>query len=235
MLAGHTPVIIDREREATPPRGFFYLHDNCNLPLTPQAIQVYKTGGTSAEYSQKVYGGVNDNVSFGKNIGQRSGYDPAEALNILNGLQNGMVKQRSIRSFHETVLSLREDYARVIFTLPINRFLPGTWKYQENSVEVFKLDEGEDLQNFCVYSADSGIPWYRAGAMFGYAFREFPYVKDGCRVVTKVIGGGSMIGGGSALPAYKNFLFTGRFGSWSKQLAHESFQQVLNWLTSKEG
>ncbi|KKL08747.1 hypothetical protein LCGC14_2572790, partial [marine sediment metagenome] len=91
------------------------------------------------------------------------------------------------------------------------------------SVGVYPLNAGEVLKNFCVYSADINIPWYRAGAMFGYAFREFPHVVPGHRVVIKVMSG-------NTVPEHKYVLFTGRFGKWTKQLSHESYEEVLNWL-----
>ncbi|KKL55749.1 hypothetical protein LCGC14_2252260, partial [marine sediment metagenome] len=93
----------------------------------------------------------------------------------------------------------------------------------KGSVGVFSLDAGEVLKNFCIYSADQSIPWYRAGSMFGYAFREFPYAVPGHRVITKVVPGDNV-------PTYRYVLFTGRFGKWTKQLSHESYKEVLNWL-----
>ena len=225
MQTGHTPTIFDRMPEAVTPRGFVYLHDNCGLPLTPQRIHVIETGGNRFDYAYKVYGDSFHEVSFGKYTGVHEGYDPAELLNILNGLQHGMVKDMNFENLAE-ILNLRQDYDRLIVTLPANRLFPKmNFPSIKGSVGVFPLDAGEVLKNFCIYSADQSIPWYRAGSMFGFAFREFPYVVPGHRVITKVVKGDDK------LPEIENVLFTGRFGKWTKQLSHESHEEVLAWLT----
>ena len=223
MQAGHTPTIFDRMAEAVTPRGFVYLHTTCDLPLTPQRIHVVETGGNSYQYADKVYGNSSHEVSFGKYTGVHEGYNPAELLNILNGLQHGMVKDMNFENIVE-ILNLRQDYDRLIVTLPANRLFPKmNFPSIKGSVGVFPLDAGEVLKNFCIYSADPGIPWYRAGSMFGFAFREFPYVVPGHRVIIKVVPG-------DIVPEHDDVLFTGRFGKWTKQLSHESHEEVLDWL-----
>ena len=230
MVSGHTPYIFDRVPEAIIPRGFVYLHDNCGLPLTPQPIYVYNTGGEGVEgqkaYAEKVYGDSEVPNSFGRFEGQTSGYDPAEALNILNGLQHGMVIDSNFKDMNE-IVKLRETYERVIFTIPIKIFVPGVWNSRRGSVGVYKLNEGEVLKNFCVYSADPNIDWYRSGSMFGYAFREFAKVIPGHRIIEKVETEGS-----NKAPVLERILFTGRFGSWTKQLSHESFAEATTWLST---
>ncbi|KKM05342.1 hypothetical protein LCGC14_1755140 [marine sediment metagenome] len=224
MQAGHTPTIFDRMPEAVTPRGFVYLHDSCGLPLTPQAIYVIETGGNTHDYALKVYGHPYHKVSFGKFSGQINGYEPAELLNILNGLQHGMVKDSNFKDIDE-IMELRHDYDKLVVTLPANQLFPDlNLPSVKGSVGVFPLNTGEVLKNFCVYSADSDIPWYRSGSMFGYAFREFSTVIPGHRTIVKVVPG-------DEVPQGKDTLFTGRFGKWTKQLSHESYEEVLKWLS----
>lgn len=224
MQTGHTPTIFDRMPEAVTPRGFVYLHDSCGLPLVPHTIYVVETGGSSADYAMKIYGNPDHEVSFGRFTGQMNGYEPAELLNILNGLQHGMIKDVNFKGIDE-ILLLRGEYDRVVMTLPANRFFPSlSFPSIKGSVGVFPLNEGEVLKNFCVYSADLGIPWYRSGSMFGYAFREFATVIPGHRTIIKVVLGDKP-------PPFNDVLFTGRFGKWTKQLSHESHQEVLTWLS----
>ena len=231
MLSGHTPTIFDRMATAVAPRGFVFLHEPCSLPLTPQAITVIMSGPLGEKgrraYAKKVYDNVElaDQVSFEKYKGTVLGYDPAEALSILNGLQHGMVQDVNFETLDEVKLLL-ETHERVVFTLPINKFVPGIWLSKRGSVGVYPLDAGEKLRNFCVYSSDPNIPWCRAGAMFGFAFREFSYVVPGHRVIEKVVEGPR-----PQVVPHHAILFTGRFGKWTKQLAHESFEETLNWLS----
>mgnify|MGYP001580167453 CR=1 FL=1 len=223
MLNGHTPTIFDRIPEAIIPRGFVYLHDNCELPLTGQSISVITTGAEEG-YSLKVYGNSNQSTSF-KHYAiydEVVGYSPTECLNILNGVQHGMVKDVNFENLDE-ILTLRESYDRVIFTLPITMFCKGNFPSIKGSVGVYKLNEGEVLNNFCIYSGNLGIPWSRSGSMFGYAFREFPTVVAGHRVIIKVQPGDKP-------PTHTSVLFTGRYGSWTKQLSTESFREVMNWV-----
>lgn len=223
MQAGHTPTIFDRMTEAVTPRGFVYLHTNCGLPLTPQRIHVIETGGVASQYAHKVYGDSFHKVSFGKYSGVHEGYDPAELLNILNGLQHGMVKDANFKDIVE-IMELRYSYDKLIVTLPANRLFPDLrLPSVKGSVGIYPLNDGEVLKNFCIYSADPGVPWYRSGSMFGYAFREFSTVIPGHRIITKVVPG-------DEVNPRQNILFTGRFGKWTKQLSHESYEEVLNWL-----
>ncbi|KKM03714.1 hypothetical protein LCGC14_1771700 [marine sediment metagenome] len=224
MQAGHTPIIFDRMPEAVTPRGFVYLHDNCGLPLTPQNIHVIETGGNRFGYAYKVYRDTFHEVSFGKYAGVHEGYDPAELLNILNGLQHGMVKDSNFNDIDE-IMELRHDYAKLIITLSANLLFPDiNLPSVKGSVGVYPLNAGEVLKNFCVYSADPNIPWYRSGSMFGYAFREFSTVIPGHRTIVKVVLG-------DEVPQGKDTLHTGRFGKWTKQLSHESYEEVLKWLS----
>lgn len=225
MTTGHTPTIFDRIPEAVIPRGFVYLHENCDLPLKENPIWTITTGSEEG-YALKVYGNSNQKTSFSHYdlYPHTLGYEPAECLNILNGLQHGMVKDVNFENIDE-ILKLRESgYDKIIFTLPLPQFCKGNYPSIKGSVGVYKLNEGETLNNFCVYSGDLLIPWNRSGSMFGYAFREFPTVVAGHRVVIKVQPGDSP-------PVYENVLFTGRYGSWSKQLSHESYAEVKKWLT----
>lgn len=225
MQSGHSPVIFDRMDTAVTPRGFVFLHDPCGLPMKAETIHILEQG-TAEAYAEKVYDGrlTGKQVSFGKYAGVREGYQPAEALAMLNGLQHGMVKDRNFENWDE-ILELRENFERVIFTLPINRFFEGRWLSRRGSVASFKLDEGEVLKNFCVYNSNPDIPWHRAGSMFGYAFYEYPVVISGHQPIVKVQPGGSL------LPSVERVLFTGRFGRWNKDiLSHHAYEQVLEWL-----
>ena len=230
MQTGHVPTIMDRmyDKLAKPPRGFVYLHENCDLPLKPQLVTVIEQG-TAEEYAKKVYLGgpaapTAAEVSFGKFGGTRECFEPAELLGILNGLQHGMVEERNFADFDD-VLNLRYEYDRLVFTLPINSFVKGDWPLRKGSVGAWPLDPGEEnMTNFCIYNSNPEIPWYRSGAMFGWAFREFPTVIPGHQPIVKVILG-------DFPPKIENVLFTGRFGSWTKQLSHESYREVLDWLS----
>ena len=230
MQSGHSSTIFDRmyEKVAKAPRGFVYMHEACGLPLRPQLVTVIEQG-TAEEYTKKVYQGgpsapTAGEVSFGKYGGVRECYDPGELLGILNGLQHGMVQEHNFVDLEE-ILNLLYEYDRLVFTLPINSFIKGNWPFRKGSVGAWPLDPGEEgMANFCVYNSSPEIPWHRSGAMFGWAFREFPAVVPGHQPIIKVIDGDKP-------PTYKNVLFTGRFGAWrKKQLSHESYTEVLNWL-----
>lgn len=225
MQCGHSPTLFDRmyEKVAKAPRGFVYLHEDCDLPLRAQQVTVIKQGN-QLDYAKKVYGDPCHDVSFGKYDGVLECYEPAELLSILNGLQHGMVQERNFADIDD-VLSLKEDYERLVFTLPISSFVKGNWPFVKGSVGAWPLNQGENLQNFCVYNSNLEIPWYRSGALFGWAFREFPTVISGHQPIIKVMAGGD------ELPKIKNVLFTGRFGAWRKnQLSHNSYREVLGWL-----
>lgn len=227
MQAGHCPVIFDRmyEKVAKTPRGFVYIHDRMFLPLKSYDIWVNEQG-TKEEYCRKVYSDaiLPYQTSFGKFTGKQIGHDPTELLGFLNGLQHGMVQDCNFETLDE-VLEYRNDYERVVFTLPLANFVKeGNYPSVKGSVGTWKLDPGEDLSNYCVYNANEDIPWYRSGAMFGWAFREFPNVIPGHIPITKVVNGGKP-------PDHDNVLFTGRFGKWNKTaLSSDSFYEVIDWL-----
>lgn len=224
MQSGHAPTIFDRMTTAKPPRGFVYLHDSCDLPLRRSHTITVINQGTAREYAEKIYGNPDHPVSFGK-YEYENGFEPAEALGILNGLQHGMWKDANFESLEEIETQLGDEFERVVFTLPINRFVKGTWPHVKGSVGTWPLDPGEDLGNFCVYNSNPDIPWHRSGAMFGWAFREFPTVVPGHLPITKVAAGAA------PLPKKEGWLFTGRFGAWrNKALSHDSYDEVLEWL-----
>lgn len=151
MQTGHSPTIFDRIREAVVPRGFVFLHERCDLPLTERSITI-SSQGNSVDYARKVYGDETlKNVSFGKYNGTVIGFDPTEALAVLNGMEYGMIEDSNFGDLEE-VLKLRESFDRVIFTLPVNRFIKGNWPYVKGSVGTWPLNPGEDLQNFCIYN-----------------------------------------------------------------------------------
>ena len=226
MQAGHSPTILDRmyDKIAKPPRGFVYLHENCDLPLEPQLVTVMSQG-EDLGYKYKVYGDRGDTftTSFGRYDGTRECFDPGELLSLLNGFQHGMVEERNFADRDE-VLALREEYDRLVFTLPVNSFFGGHWPFIKASVGAWPLNAGERPVNTCVYNSNPEIPWNRAGIMFGWAFREFPTVLAGHQPIVKVMPG-------DPPPEIENVLFTGRFGSWTKQLSHQSYREVLEWLT----
>jgi len=227
MQAGACPVIYDRMEHAITPRGFVYIHDPIDLPLTPSAVDV-ACQGNEIEYAQKVYGAGTEAsvVSFGKFSGKQLCYDPAQLLGMLNGLQHGMRVDRNFEDLDE-ILALREEgFEKIIFTLPLNRFVKGNFPSIRGSVGTWPLNEGEVLNNWCVYNSSPDIPWYRSGAMYGYAFREFPKVIAGHQPIVKVLDGDSP-------PEIPGVLFTGRFGRWSKRaLSHDTYYETLKWLSS---
>lgn len=226
MQVGHCPVIYDQmyDKIAKTPRGFVYEHSDLDLPLTPQKVWVTYQG-TAEEYAKKVYNGVltGDEVSFGKWFYTDQAYDPGDVLNWLNGLQHGMVVERGFEDMAE-ILELRETHDRVIFTLPLNRFVKGNFPSVRGSVGAWKVDPGEVLQNHCVYNSNPDIPWYRSGAMFGWAFREFSKPIINHQPIVKVMPG-------DGPPEHENVLFTGRFGRWDKgELSHLTYDRVIKWL-----
>jgi hypothetical protein len=227
MQAGHQPVILDRMQEAKAPRGFVYLHENMDLPLTPRKIHVLEQG-TAEDYARKVYGDKASatEVSFGKFSGWHVGFEPAELLNILNGIQHKMVVDANLGTRDEVFeLIQREGFEKTVFTLPVNKFWEGNYPFTYGSVGSWKLNEGEVLNDFCVYNANPGIPWYRSGSMFGYAFREFPTdLNDHLRLVKVLDGDGP--------PEIHGVLFTGRFGKWSKKaLSHDTYHETMKFLS----
>ena len=222
MQAGHAPTIFDRTEYALVPRGFVYIHDNMDLPLTEQRIFV-QLQGSATEYSKKVYGGKLpiEEVSFAKFSGEQIGYDPAQMLGMLNGIQHGMREDRNFENFEEVKALFYEGYEKIIFTLPLNLFFKGNYPSVRGCVGTWPLNAGENLENWCVYNACEGIPWYRAGAMFGYAFREFPKKIAGHQPITKVIDG-------DPPPEIVDVTFTGRFGAWRKKaLSHETYIDAI--------
>jgi hypothetical protein len=166
-------------------------------------------------------------VSFGKFSGMQWGYDPAELLGFLNGLQHGMVHDCNFETLDE-VLEMREEYDKIVFTLPLRNFTKGNFPSTTGCVGTWPLDPGENLDNFCLYNANIEIPWYRSGAMFGWAFREFPTMISGHVPIVKVLDGDKP-------PVHENVLFTGRFGKWSKTaLSHETFYETIYWLEGND-
>jgi hypothetical protein len=232
MQAGHTPVIFDRMQKPVVPRGFVYLHSTCGLPLTAECIEVIEVGGNREDYALKVYGGdvKAEDVSWGKFRGLQEGYNPAEAMAILSRLQHGMVQDRNFENWGE-IEALLDEYERVVFTLPVNKFLKGTFPVRRGSVGAFKAEADEDVSNLCVYSADPNVPWYRAGFMFGYVFYEYPEVITGHVPLVKVMPGGVVD------PKHRQLhedriLRTGRFGAWRKDmLSDDAYEEVLAWLS----
>lgn len=224
MQAGHSPRIFDRMRYAKAPRGFVYEHQPLFLPLRRQRIHVLEQG-TAEGYAQKVYGDPKAPVSFGQYAGIQQGYDPQELLNCLNGLQDGMVNSEANFADFDEIRLLFTDYERVIFTLPLNKFFKGTYKSTKGSVGAWKLDPGEDLENFCVYNGSPDVPWHRSGSMFGFAFREYATMQPDHFPIVKVVSG-------TPPPELVNVLFTGRYGRWDKEwLSHHTYFQVLKWLS----
>lgn len=227
MQAGHAPHIYDRmyDKIAKTPRGFVYIHDAMMLPLKAKPITVVRQGN-SREYAEKVYGSLvkPEDTSFDHFGGSYIGYDPAELLGWLNGLQHEMVRDANFDTWEEIQETIIPNYEKIIFTLPLNKFFKGNYPHVKGSSGAWKLNEGEDLSNACVYNSSSEIPWYRAGAMFGWAFREFPYVIPGNFPIIKVVNGDKP-------PEIENVLFTGRYGKWDKKtLSHESFYETIEWL-----
>ena len=223
MQAGHCPVIYDRMQEAKAPKGFTYLHSEIQLPLKKQMIVVINQGNKE-EYANKIYLDPKIKTSFGK-YDVEFGYDPAEALNILNGLQHKMVIDRGFENWDEVFEVIQNgDYQKAIFTLPLNKFFKGRYTYIRGSIGVWKLNEGEVLENFCVYNSNPDIPWVRSGNMFGYAFREFPNALTDHIPIIKVMEGDKP-------PEMHNVLFTGRFGKWDKSaLSDDTYYEVREWL-----
>jgi hypothetical protein len=220
MQSGDAPTIIDKTASPFAPRGFVFLHQRCNLPLDEHVIRI-GAQGDAQEYARKVYADPDYKTSFGLYNGLRVGYSPAEALRTLVDLQEGMVQVRNVGLWDE-VLRLRDEYDRVIFTLPARNFLQGGWFFNNGWVDVEAADPRRP--NYCVYNSNPEIPWHRAGTMFGTHFKEFATYMADCQLIKKVI----PIDRG--LPQYDNVLLTGRFATWSKQLVHESYEEVLRWL-----
>jgi hypothetical protein len=230
MQAGHTPTIYDRMQKPVVPRGFVYLHTTCDLPLTPERIEVLEVGGTAEDYARKVYGDEVDakQVSFGLFKGVKAGFDPAEALSILAHLQHGMVLDRNFENWGE-VVSLLDEYERVVFTLPVGKFLKGTFPSKRGCVGAFPSEVR--MPNHCVYNADPGVPWYRAGAMFGFSFFEYSELIAGHVPLVKVMPGGKVSDEETSRLHTERILRTGRFGAWSKStLSDDSYREVLEWL-----
>jgi hypothetical protein len=194
------------------------------LPLSQKLIEVINQG-TKEEYAEKIYGDKTVNTSFAK-YSTEVIFDPSEALNILNGLQHRMVVDRTFTSWDNVIeLMQRENYEKLIFTLPLNKFFRKyNYPYIKGSVGSWKLNEGEVLENFCVYNSNPDIPWVRSGAMFGYAFREFPTDLTGHTPIIKVMDG-------DPTPECEGVLFTGRYGKWDKSaLSDDTYWEVRNWL-----
>jgi len=225
MLSGYTPVLFYRgPYNRSVPRGFVYLHERCELPLDEDELLV-DNFGTAEEYARRVYGDSEVKTSFW-DTGPKVIYDPEQAISILEILQEGMLARSEFNHAHD-VFSLLSNggFDKVIVTIPVDKLFPEI-NFKSRLAYVRSFDAGDDVPNCCFYSGSPATSWHRAGVIFGRGFYEYTSrVVDGTTEVTKVVESDA------APPAIDNVLFTGRFGSWTKQLAHESFTEVLEWLS----
>jgi len=227
MLSGYKPTLIYRGPYGMyVPRGYVYLHEKCELPLVEHLLTV-DNFGTAEGYAQKVYGDPSLPTSFW-DTGPRTIYHPAQALRLLEILQQGMTMRFDASGIKDiTELLERGRFDKAIVTIPINQLFPGVnFRYVTGSVTSFPVEES--TPNFCVYSGSPATSWNRAGTMFGVGFHEYPNALEGAFPITKIIKNTEP----RIVPDYDGVLFTGRYGKWTGQLAHESFKEVLEWLAS---
>jgi hypothetical protein len=233
VLDGHDVTLFDREADRLPtyPLGFVFLHEDCELKLTPQPIRVYHTGDADG-YSRKVYGESRHPTSFGR-YGELEGYSPKDALEALLARTPPVEALRFDRM--EDVLALRYSFDRVVSTIPLRSLLrAGDYPSTVATLRCFPATAQKDLEeNTCVYNGNPQDPWHRGGAMFGWVF--FEYAMDMPTAVAlhgqanPVISLVKVVEGAKP-PRAKNVLLTGRYGAWRKMLMSESFREVLAWL-----
>lgn len=238
LQAGHSPTIFDRSTDQPfPPRGFVYLHSSCRLPLHQHQVEVISVGGSAEDYGEKVYGDRARPNSFDQ-LHQEHAWSPVEALDVLKVILPS-TQERRFGELSE-VLALREEFERVVVTIPAPVLFPDQeWPFVRSLV-VVSNDDTPEVRNFCVYNASSDQRWYRAGVMFGREFYEYPEIMG--ELVPdlplhshhfKPVSVMKVIPVEGQLPELERVLFTGRYGSWTKQLGDDAFYDVLFWLESE--
>ncbi len=218
--------------------GVFFLHDSCNLPLTPTSIQQRLLGaeGQSDEsvasaYGHKVYGvpSVKSSVLQVRSHLWVMGFNSGEAINMLWDLYGNQVQNKAIQGLNDIGGLLRE-YDKVISTIPLHHIYSGL-DYESATLWV-KSGQAPEDESWILYNINENCDWYRCSAIWGtftmeYGAGHIPIRRDGYNYfeVTKVVGRRN-------IPAHsERLLFTGRYGAWDKTiLTHTVYDRVLEWL-----
>ena len=238
MCAGHEPEIIDRNplsAEKWQPKGAFFLHDDCRLPLRETKVQIIPVGTKKpidlvAAYRKKVYGGENSGLTVSIPPGKLNvvAYDGGQAVRMLGDILWPHMKQAEIGSW-DVVLGLCHDCEWVINTIPLNYLLPGF----KSVYSAVRTGEAPEHESYMLYNANPVVPWYRASAVFGkFALEYIPGYEHTCDGEENWVGVTKVLPSSEAMPEKPmNLLLTGRYGAWDKsKMAHSAFYDTFQWL-----
>lgn len=216
-------------KEISCPKGYTFLHDNCNMDLDDVLIEVVQIGSKKAykrklNYEQK----VNASWKTGLKKYWLHGHDACEAMyKIVEKVYDKIVYTRTDK---DKIDFLKKTYDKIISTIPLNCLYPpkDNINYEYTEIKLLVGERKSPGKNIVTYDGVEASNTIRYGRLNRKLFYEYPPETEleGSITIKKPI-----VAHNVPYDYSNKIILAGRNGEWNKNiLAHQVYWKIFGMV-----